>query len=87
MKTLREKLQLNGKEGISQKGAWTPLITATTPKQPPERGSQGVKSLQQSPFLNPDPFQYWHGVKNVARVRINGESCMALLENGLQINK
>ena len=25
------------------------------------------------------------GVKNVARVRIKGESCMALLENGVQI--
>ena len=31
-KTLKEKLQLNGKEGMaSKKGAWTPLTTATTP--------------------------------------------------------
>ena len=37
------------------------------------------------PFLNPDPFQSWHGVENVAKVRINGESCMALLDNGSQI--
>ena len=36
--------------------------------------------------MNPDPFQHWHGVKNVARLRINGESCMALLDNGAQIN-
>ena len=36
--------------------------------------------------MNPDPFQHWHGVENVARVRINGESCMALLDNGVQIN-
>ena len=33
MKTLREKLQLNGKEGTaSKKGAQTPLTTATMPK-------------------------------------------------------
>ena len=33
VRTLREKLQLNGKEGMqSKKGAWTPPTTATTPK-------------------------------------------------------
>ena len=45
-----------------------------------------MKPPQQTPFLNPDPFQCWHGVKDIARVRINGESCMALLDNGAQIN-
>ena len=40
----------------------------------------------QTPFLNPDPFQHWYGVENVAKVKINGESCMALLNNGMQIN-
>ena len=45
-----------------------------------------MKPPQQTPFLNPDPFQHWHGVKNIARLRINGESCMALLDNGAQIN-
>ena len=44
------------------------------------------KAPQQTPFLNPDPFQHWHRIKNVARVKINGESCMALLDNGAQIN-
>ena len=39
-----------------------------------------------TPFLNPDPFQNWYGVKNVAKVKINRESCMALLNNGMQIN-
>ena len=29
---------------------------------------------------------HWHRVKNVAKIKINGESCMAVLENGLQIN-
>ena len=28
----------------------------------------------------------WHGVKNIARVRINGENGIALLDNGAQIN-
>ena len=40
----------------------------------------------QTPFLNPDPFQHWYGVKNVAKVKINRDSCMALLYNGAQIN-
>ena len=35
---------------------------------------------QQTLFLNPDPFQCWHGVENIARVRINGENCMALAQ-------
>ena len=39
-----------------------------------------------TPFLNPDPFQHWYGVENVAKVKINGESCMALLDNDMQIN-
>ena len=40
----------------------------------------------QTPFLNPDPFQHWYGIENVAKVKINGESCMALLDNGVQVN-
>ena len=40
----------------------------------------------QTLFLNPDPFQQWYGIENVAKVKINGESCMALLDNGAQVN-
>ena len=40
----------------------------------------------QTPFLNPDLFQQWYGIENVAKVKINGESCMALLDNGVQVN-
>ena len=36
--------------------------------------------------MNPDPFQHWHRVKNVAKVKSYGESCKALLDNGAQIN-
>ena len=45
-----------------------------------------MKSPLQTPFLNPDPFQQWYGIGNVAKVKINGESCMALLDNGAQVN-
>ena len=40
----------------------------------------------QTPFLNLDPFQCWYEIENVAKVKINGESCMALLDNGVQVN-
>ena len=40
----------------------------------------------QTPFLNPDPFQQWYRIQNVAKVKINGESCLPLLENGAQVN-
>ena len=36
--------------------------------------------------MNPDPFQHWYGIENVAKVKINGEGCMALLDNGVQVN-
>ena len=45
-----------------------------------------MKSPSQTPFLNPDPFQQWYGLENVAKVKINGESCMALLDNGTKMN-
>ena len=51
-----------------------------------EGGSEGIKSTSQTSFLNPDPFQRWYGIENVAKVKINGESCMALLDNGAQVN-
>ena len=45
-----------------------------------------MKSSLQTPFLNLYPFQRWYGIENVAKVKINGESCMALLDNGAQVN-
>ena len=56
------------------------------PKNPPGGGSQGITQFTQTPFLNPYPFQYWYSVENVAKVKVNGESCMPLLDNGVQIN-
>ena len=45
-----------------------------------------MKTTLQTPFLNLDPFQQWYGIENVAKVKINGESCMALLDHGAQVN-
>ena len=45
-----------------------------------------MKTTLQTPFLNLDPFQQWYKIENVAKVKINGESCMALLDNGAQVN-
>ena len=87
MKTARDKKQLNGKEGMAMvKGAWTPLKISQCCKEPPTGGSRGIESSLQTPFLNPDPFQQWYGMENIAKVKINGESCMALLDNGAQVN-
>ena len=83
----RENMQLNHKEGMAlRKGAWTPQMKMTMPKNPQGGGSQGITQPKQTPFLNPDPFQYWHGAENVAKVKINGENCEALLDSGMQIN-
>ena len=40
----------------------------------------------QSPFLNLDTFQQWYRIENIAIVKINGESCMELLDIGAQVN-
>ena len=36
--------------------------------------------------MNPDPFQQWYGIENVPKVKRNGESWIALLDNGAQVN-
>ena len=83
----KENMQFNCKEGTaSRKGAQTPQLKMTMPKNPLGAASQGIRWPKQTPFLNPDPFECWHRVKNVAKVKINGKSCMALLDNGTQIN-
>ena len=81
----KETVKWQGGDGIDE-GSLDPSNNNQHHEEPPDRGSQGVKTTLQPPFLNLDPFQWWHGVENVARVTINGESCMALLDNGAQIN-
>ena len=85
-KTSKENKELNGKEGGIEEGSLDPSDNSQHIKEPPDGGSSGVKPPQQTPFLNPDPIDHWHRVKIIATVRINGESCMGLLDNGAQIN-
>ena len=68
------------------KGAQAPPTINKCYKEPPKGGSGDIKVTLQTPFLNPDPFQQWYGIENAAKVKINGESCMALLDNGTQVN-
>ena len=68
------------------KGSPDPSSQGDQAKGAPGGDVQGIGSYTQTPFLNPNPFHQWYGVKNIAKVRINGESCMALLDNGTQIN-
>ena len=86
VKTSRQNtVKWQGGDSIEE-GSMDPTDNSQHIKEPPNRGSQGIKLPQQTPFLKPDPSQCWHWVENIARVRINGESCMALLDNGTQIN-
>ena len=55
-------------------------------KGTPGGDAQGIGCHTQTHFLNPNPFLWWYGVENIAKVRINGERCMALLNNGVQLN-
>ena len=55
-------------------------------KGAPRGDAQVVGHCMQTPFLNPNPFHWLYGINNVAKVRINRESCMTLLDNGAQIN-
>ena len=61
----------------------SPSRKGSCAKGPPEWDAQGIKCQMQTPFLNPDPFNQWYRIENVAMVKVNGESCM---DNGVQIN-
>ena len=67
-------------------GSPDPSSQGNQAKSTPGRDAQGIGSHTQTPFLNPNPFLWWYGVKNIAKVRINRESCMALLDNDVQIS-
>ena len=69
---------------VMKKGAWTPLTTVH--QRAPRKRFLRCKNPQQTPFLNPDSFQHWYRIKNIAREKINGGSGMALFDNSAQIN-
>ena len=77
---------LNQKGGtVMRKGGQAPQGKMVMPKVPQD-GVPKAWHQTQTPFLNPDPFIQWYRIENVARVRVNGECCMALLDNSVQIN-
>ena len=86
-KIARDKKQLKQEGGDgNDEGSLDPSNNNKCCKVHPEGGSRGIKTTLQTPFLNPDPFQWWYGIENMAKVKINGESCMDLLDNCAQVN-
>ena len=77
--------KLTGGDGTT-KGSQDPSSQGGQAKGTLGWDTQGIGHHTQTPFLNPDSFHRWYGIENVARVRINRESCMALLDKGAQIN-
>ena len=77
--------KLTGGDG-AREGSPDPSSQGSQAKGTPGGDAQGVGHDTQIHFLNPIPLHQWYGIKNVARLRINRESCMALLDNGTQIN-
>ena len=78
-------VKLQGGDGTKE-GSLGPSDKSDHAQNLPGGGPQGIGQCTQTPFLNPDPFQCWYKVENVAKVKINGQSCMGLLNNGAQIN-
>ena len=77
--------KLKGGNG-TKVGSLDPSRKCDHAKGTPGGDAQGIAHHAQIPFLNPNPFHQWYGIKNKARVRVKGESCMALPDNGMQIN-
>ena len=87
VKAPRTRLTFKLKRGDGTKeGSLDPSRKSGHAKGTPGWDAQGAGCHNQTPFLNPNPFHRWYGIENVARVRVNRESCMALLDNGTQIN-
>ena len=79
-KTTR-KVGLNLKEGMAKKGGQTSEV-GSHPTGYSKKHLPGVKMFWKAPFLNPNPLMHWSAPENIAWVRINGESCWALLDSG-----
>ena len=52
----QETVKWEGGDGDGE-GSLDPSKSNKCHKEPPKRGSGGVDSSSQTPFLNPDPFQ------------------------------
>ena len=67
-------------------GSLDPSSQGSQAKGNPEGDTLDIGHCTQTPFLNPNPFHRWYGTKSIPKVRVNGVSCMALLDNSTQIN-
>ena len=56
------------------------------PQRAPRRRLKRCKHNLTDSLLESRPFQQWYRIENIDKVKINGESCMALLDNGTQVN-
>ena len=56
-----------------KKGAWAPQTKVTPLKVLQDGTPKDKTSDTDTPFLNPNPFNWWYGIENVAKVRVNRE--------------
>ena len=85
-KTSGEKKQLNSKEGMTSMKQPGPLWQQPMPWRAPKQRLSRHKNHFTDSLLESGPLSAVAWVENVGTVRINGESCRALLDNGAQIN-
>ena len=83
----KNRFTFKPERGVGTKeGRLSPSRKGNCPKGAPGWDIQDIKCHTQTPFLNLNPFNQWYGIENIARIKVNRESCMALLDNGAQIN-
>ena len=76
---------------------WAPTAEGASPKQVSSQDGQGLSTQSNNvsgspskvkgiPYLNPDPYCWFIGPKNLGKALIDGELATCLLENGAQLN-
>ena len=81
-----QKVNLNVKEGPIKKGGWGLQKPVVAQSASLHKALCVLKMSQKVPFLHPDPLTQWSGPENIAKARIDGEGCWALLDSGSTIN-
>ena len=61
-------VKLQGGDGIKE-GSLSPSDESSNAQEPQGGGSHGITRPKQTPFLNLDPFQHWHGALCIVNVR------------------
>ena len=86
VKASRSATHLNQKEGQHWRREPRQLKSGQPSQKCPRKGSPKCRKLHTDSFLESQPLSLLVGVENIAKVRISRESCMALLDNSVQIN-